>query len=55
MENLSIKYLIQKHKRVIRNNDAMRRLGRVEQLLNMMKDIGVPAQHIYDLNINIKV
>ena len=53
MDNLSIKYLKQKHVKVIQTNGALRRLGRVEQLLNMLKDIGVPSEHIYNLNLKV--
>ena len=34
VDNLSIKYLKQKHVKVIQTNGALRRLGRVEQLLS---------------------
>ncbi|CAD6335512.1 unnamed protein product [Miscanthus lutarioriparius] len=53
VDNLSIKYLKQKHVKVIQTNGALRRLGRVEQLLNMLKDIGVPSEHIYNLNLKV--
>ena len=53
VDNLSIKYLKQKHVKVSQTNGALRRLGRVEQLLNMLKDIGVPSEHIYNLNLKV--
>ncbi|KAF8656691.1 hypothetical protein HU200_060558 [Digitaria exilis] len=47
--NLSIKYLKQKHAKVVHANVEMMKFGRIEQLLKISKEIGVPSEHIYNL------
>jgi hypothetical protein len=42
VDNLSIEYLKQKHAKVLRADAEMMKLGKVEQLMKMLKDIGVP-------------
>nr|TKW22834.1 hypothetical protein SEVIR_4G253900v2 [Setaria viridis]TKW22835.1 hypothetical protein SEVIR_4G253900v2 [Setaria viridis] len=49
VDNLSIKYLKQKHKKVLCADVEMTKFAKVEQLLKMLKEIGVPSEHIYNL------
>lgn len=52
--NLSIKYLKQKHAKVVHANVEMMKFGRIEQLLKISKEIGVPSEHIYNLILQVK-
>lgn len=49
VDNLSIKYLKQKRKKVLSADVEMTKFGKVEQLLKILKEIGVPSEHIYNL------
>ncbi|CAN6162822.1 unnamed protein product [Urochloa humidicola] len=49
VDNLSIKYLKQKHKKVMCADAELVKLSKVEQLLKILKDIGVPSESIYNL------
>ncbi|KAL6873646.1 hypothetical protein ACP4OV_013728 [Aristida adscensionis] len=48
-DNLSIRYLKSKHRRVVLQDPDMKNLGRVERLLKILKDTGAPSEAIYNL------